>query len=469
MTLHYKKPVFAILLLILIGIAGYFAWFYFRPTPKITLPSNLMRLDPAVQELVRSKLAVAAEQPRNASVHGDLGLVYEANLLWQEARACFETACELDPDDMLWKLHLAIACRETGDYEEALKRLRNLVKQDPNVSYLQQRLGHALLENGDLNGAESAFRKLIDLASNAPQGYAALGDVLLQKQDYHQAAQLLEKAVALEPNYRTSHYLLGSAYQRLGLPEKAEAELTQGTNAFIQFLPDPTSATVRQYAVNLTARLQQAQEELRGDNAKQAAQMLEETLVHHPENVSLLNNLAVAYMNMGELQKAEGLLGKAQQQHDGQFMTAINFSSLMLRANRAQQALDYADYAIALAPKMDQAYFSRGLALGRLGRTPEALLNIEEALRRSPQNPKNHAFAGDLYMKLGDHSKAQQAYQSALKLDPKMLPALVGNGRANMALGRYSEAESALAQARLIAPDHPLVRQFEQQLRRKVQ
>jgi len=96
-------------------------------------------------------------------------------------------------------------------------------------------------------------------------------------------------------------------------------------------------------------------------------------------------------------------------------------------------------------------------------------VSLEEALRLNPQNPQTHAFAGDLYMNLGDHEKAQQAYQIALKLDPKMLPALVGNGRASLALGRYSEAQTTLAQARLIAPNHPLVLQFEQQLQGKVQ
>jgi len=457
-----KKSVNLIIIFLAVGLAAYFALPYFRPEPELTLPSNLAHLDPAVQALIRLR---AAARSRNALAHGDLGLVYEANLLWQEARACFETASHLDPDEMLWQLHLAMAYRQTGAYEEALERLRNLAKQHPNFSYLQQRLGQALLETGDLKEAESAFKKLIDLAPVAPQGYTGLGDVMLQRQDYQQAVPLLEKAVALEPNYRTAHYLLGSAYQRLGWLEKAEAELAQGKNASILFLPDPATITVQRYAVNLTARLQQAQEALRQGNAKGAAQFLEETRVHHPQNVSLLNELAIAYMRMGQLNEAGTLLRRAQQLPEGQYMTLINLSALMFRADRAQQALVYADSAIALAPKMDQAHFSRAQALWRLERYQEALASLQEALRRNPQNSQSHSFAGDVYMKLGNYERARQAYESALKLDPKMITALVGLARANWALGRQAEAETALAQARQIAPDHPLIRRFEQELK----
>jgi len=435
-----------------------------RPAPAVVLPPNLERLDPAVQTLISSQAAAVAARPREASTHGDLGLVYEANLLWPEARRCFEYAASLDPGEMLWKLHLAIAYRQTGGPQEALAQLRELVKQHPNFSYLQQRLGEALLEAGELNEAESAFRKVIELAPVAAQGYTGLGDILLQRQDYYQAAPPLEKAVALDPDYRTAHYLLGSVYQRLGMEEKAKLELAQGKNAAVRFLPDPATGQIQRYAVNLTTRLQQAKTTLQEGKAREAAQLLEPMLVHHPENVSLLNELAVAYMRLGQFNEVEALLRKARQRPESQFMTLINFSSLMFRTDSLRQALAYADSAVTQAPNVDQAHFSRGQALWRLGRYQEALASLQEAARLNPQNPQNHSFAGDLYIKAKEYEKARQAYQSALALDAKMLPALVGLARANWALGRRAEAEAAYVQAKQFAPDHPLVRRLEQEI-----
>jgi len=463
-TARSSKPIYLIIIVMVIGGAGYWAWLYFRPTPEVVLPQNLARLDSAVQALIRSKAAVATARPRDASAHGDLGLAYEANLLWPEARRCFETAAKLDPNEILWKLHLAMAHRQTGAHQEALGRLRNLAKENPTASYLQQRFGQILLEAGDRQEAESAFRKLIALAPNVASGYAGLGEVMLQKKDYPQAVPLLEKAVALEPNYKTAHYLLGTAYQRLGLQEKAEIELTQGLNASVRFLPDPASARVQQYAVNLTARLQQAQEALHQGNAQHAAQLLEEIRAQHSENVSLLNELAVAYMRLSRFNEAKELLRQAQQRPDGQYMTMINFSALMFRAERPQQALAYADSAIGLAPKMEQGYFSRSQALWRLNRYQEALASLQEALRRNPKNSQSLSFAGDLYLKIGEKEKARASYQSALRLDARMLPALVGLAKANWELGRQAEAQDAFAQARSVAPEHPLVRRLEQQL-----
>jgi tetratricopeptide (TPR) repeat protein len=466
---HHKKAVSILGLFILGGVASYFALHHFRLlSSKVVMPSNSASLDPAVQELVRIKAAAVTDRPEDASAHGDLGLVYEANSLWQEARACYEIASKIDPNEMLWKLHLAIAYRQTGAYNTALLLLNDLANRDPNVSYIQQRLGQAMLENGDLNGAEKAFRKLIDVAPNATQGYTGLSDILLQRGDYQHAIKLLETAVSLDPKYRTSHYLLGRAYQRLGMFDKAEAELLEGKNASIVFLPDPGSEKIRQYAVNLTTRLQMAKDDLNEGRSQQAAQLLKETLVYHPENVSLLNNLAVAYMRVGEIQQAEALLSKAQRQREGQFMTAINYSSLMLRTNRPLEALQHADNAIELAPNLDQAYFSRALALSRLGRYQEALVATQKTSDLNSQNPQAPALAGDLYMKLIDYEHAKQAYQIALKSDPKMLPALLGYARACMALHQYSEVETALVRARQIAPNHPLVQQIEQQFQRVV-
>jgi cytochrome c-type biogenesis protein CcmH/NrfG len=86
-------------------------------------------------------------------------------------------------------------------------------------------------------------------------------------------------------------------------------------------------------------------------------------------------------------------------------------------------------------------------------------------MRQNPQDPQNHAFAGDLQMQLGANEKARESYENALRLNPEMLPALVGKARASLSLGRYSEAEAALNHARKVAPDHPVIRRLDQQLK----
>ncbi|MFQ5631923.1 MAG: tetratricopeptide repeat protein [bacterium] len=458
-----RNSLFIGLTLAVLVIAGFVFLPYLRPAPEIVQPENFERIDPAVQALIKSKVTAAEVNPRNAGVHGDLGLVYEANLLWEEARLCFENAADLAPEELSWQYHLAISHRQIGDYKQAIEIMQALAGKHPAVPYLQQRIGEALLETGELEGAEAAFRKLIDLAPEAAQGYTGLGDVMLQKEEYPLAAQLLEKAITLDTNYRHAHYLLGTAYHRLEQVEKANEHLSKGKAARVRFLPDPQSRKLGQYAVNVTARLQQAEALLAVGQPKQAAQILELALPYHQDNVTLLNTLAVAYMRIGLLDEAGQSLRKAEKHDESKFMTYINLSSLALRQNQAAKALQFADSAAARAAKLDQAFFTRAQALDRLERYDEALASLQTAQQNDPHNPQNFAFAGDIRMKLDNAANARTLYLKAIELDGNMLPALVGLARANWKLHRRDEAKTALNNAKRIAPGHPIIRKLEQQ------
>ena len=80
--------------------------------------------EPAVAELVRSKVDRVLASPGDAAAHGSLGLAYEANGLWEEAEACFANAAALDPNEVLWSYHQALALQEMGRTDDALALLR---------------------------------------------------------------------------------------------------------------------------------------------------------------------------------------------------------------------------------------------------------------------------------------------------------------------------------------------------------
>ncbi|MGH9382405.1 MAG: hypothetical protein ACRD2Z_17620 [Thermoanaerobaculia bacterium] len=67
------------------------------------VPENLERLDPAVRALVQEELAEVRAAPGDGQHHGRLGLVYEANLLWEEAREAFRIAVELKDSEFVFR------------------------------------------------------------------------------------------------------------------------------------------------------------------------------------------------------------------------------------------------------------------------------------------------------------------------------------------------------------------------------
>jgi tetratricopeptide (TPR) repeat protein len=72
--------------------------------------------------------------------------------------------------------------------------------------------------------AEALLKKSIGLNPNFWESQFELGALLEAKKDYTAAARHLEQAIQLNPKAPTPHYRLARVYDRLGQPEKAQAE-----------------------------------------------------------------------------------------------------------------------------------------------------------------------------------------------------------------------------------------------------
>jgi tetratricopeptide (TPR) repeat protein len=432
--------------------------------PEIVRPESLERLDPPVRELIEEHLAKAQTEPLAAASHGNLGLVYEANLLWGEAERSYTLAVRLAPDELGWKLHRAIAARQSGGFDRAIEIYRSLAQEHPGVPAVQQRLGESLLELGDLRGAEAAFRELIAVAPDAPQGYSGLGDVLIRNGDSEAAIELLERAVEIAPGYRMAQYLLGDAYRRQGRTEEAELALARGVDASVWYLADPLTAEVQSYAVNLAARLDRAGRLLNQGLAEEATAILEQARSEHPDNVTVLNNLAIAQMRTGRLAEAEEQLTAAVGIDPARFSTYLNLSVLAQRRGQLDSALLHTEEAVARAPDHDQTHFARGQILARMGRFEASLASLDRARELNASKPAYHSFSGDLCLRLARPEEALDHFERALEIDVGWFPAWVGTGLAQLELGRVEEARVAATEAARLAPGHPALSGLEARL-----
>ena len=393
--------------------------------------SDLDKLEPAVAGLVRETAAEVEAHPGRAVAHGKLGMVYEANNLWPQARESYGRASALDPENPDWRFRLAIAARETGDTNTALELLRELELAEPSAfPALRQRLGELLLESGDLAGARQQYRELMALAPEAPHGYVGVAETWLRERQFAPAAELLQTALELAPGYPVAHYLLGLAYRGLGRLEEAEKEMKIGGGGAVHYLPDPLTNEIRSYAVNLTARLGEAGALLAAGRTAEAVRLLEEVVEDNPQNLSTLNNLAVALMRMGELDRATEILLRARELDPGRFSTYLNLSSLAMRSGRPDKALQWADEAVDKAPDQSRTHAARAGVLAATGRFEEAVGSAERAAELDPGELRAQLLLADLYLR------------------EKRIP----------------EAEQALIRARALAPDHPLVVRLEERL-----
>jgi Flp pilus assembly protein TadD len=114
--------------------------------------------------------------------------------------------------------------------------------------------------------------------------------------------------------------------------------------------------------------------------------------------------------------------------------------------------------AITLDPGLMTAYVRLGGLYAGTGRYDEAIAKVDEAAKRNPKEVGPPMLAGVIYEQKGDIPKAREAYEKALAINPRLVPA------ANNLAWIYSEyggdKEKALQLAQMAkerAPDDPRI------------
>ena len=87
---------------LLVGVVGFLGYRFYRSTPPIPPDPKPETLEPAVAASVRTARDRVLKEPTSVRAWGDLGEVFFANDLEDEARVCFIEAGRLDRKSPRW-------------------------------------------------------------------------------------------------------------------------------------------------------------------------------------------------------------------------------------------------------------------------------------------------------------------------------------------------------------------------------
>ena len=404
------------------------------------------------------------EDPSNAEQLGQLGLVFEANSLWQQARRCFDAAALLATREPVWAYHAARATQKLGDFDGAAAAMHAVVKSFPSFAPAQHHLGDLLLGSGDIDGADAAFRRAVSLHRKSPEGHVGLGRVALERRDYAAAITALEHALSLQQGHKMAAFLVGRAYRRLGRTEDADRVQARGEDAEASYIPDRTSRDLARYSRGYSTRLDHAVGLIRAGKAADAIVVLERMYQERPRDLMVMNNLAVAYRRMNRAREALAILDASIEVHPDAFGTYINKADCLASLKRYPQALAAADAAIRIAPQIAQAHFERGKALVLMGEFAPARESLATAISLDNKRPGFHQFLAQACRQLKALAGARAALEELLGLTPPShsIPVHVSLGIVCVDLEDWTCATRALEDARKLGPNHPAVKQLEQ-------
>jgi len=353
-------------------------------------------LDQAAAQLEEA-LALGMEQPEVAF---RLGQIYERRDDLPRARQEYLRASSLDPSTSLYRRHLGVVCGKMGEYDEAVTRLKEVVREHMaacarasfdlgQVYQLQARFGAALEE----------LRRAAELMPHVVEYHCSLGMVYGLVGDNGRAETELLAALRLSPHDPWAHNELGVVYERQGRDEEALGQYIRASDLV------PQEALYHRNAAATYFRLGRNQEAL---GELQAA-------------VELDPNYADAYHVIGQVYEALG---------------------------QQEEALQQFRRAIELEPERAVYHRHIGVAFRRLGRLEEAVRSLRQAVELQPEEASGHGELAEAYWQQGRHEGALEEYRWALELAPGEAVYHRDLGAALRRLGQLEEAEKHLSFAR---------------------
>ena len=331
--------------------------------------------------------------------------------------ALFQKALSFAPNSLDSAAKAADFYFETKQYEPAIPLFRKLIdaEEEPasqDALALRDKLARALMESGHRDQALGVLQKMGEDAPQRVDTQALIGDIHLLDGHIDQALAAYYEVIHLDASIAPAYLRIADLEMRRGKSEKAIDILTQARKAF------PGTALI---TYSLAATLAQA-----GQYPK-ALQAFEETLKEAPASKPTLPDASfylaygMAAEQAGEIDRAATLLKKSIALAPNDSAQACNYLGYMWvdRGLHLPEAGELIQRAVRKEPKNGAYLDSLGWYYYKISDYPQAIANLLKAVAALPSgDPVVYEHLGDAYDRAGENSKALEAWNRALALNP---------------------------------------------------
>lgn len=375
----------------------------------------------------------------------------------------------------------AMAYRSARKYKEAAEIYQLRLKRNPKdiASYLQ--LGTVLRESGNLVEARRIFEESLKAVPANPAPALLLATMDLAERKFDSAIAQVESVIKLHPDLADAHLLLGKIYVGQENWVEAEKALTR-TIELNPKVAQPYNLLIAVYretgrSADAMKQLEHLVAERPGDLPKmtrlamfysqsgelnKARQLYEDIVKIDDTFTPALNDLAWLYSeHFNQLDKAHALATSARELQPEDPAIADTLGWIEYRLGRYEAALGLIIEGAAKLSEISEVQYHLGLAHYAMGNETEARTALDTALKSSSSkgapwtvraneqlqflndgqatidqlNQRLEGTPDDLiawlrvarkYEENGQTDAAREAYERALKMNPKLIAATVG-------------------------------------------
>jgi tetratricopeptide (TPR) repeat protein len=443
--------------------------FLARVDAQVAPPLPQLAIDgypPAARDAIARAHRDAAVRPADPAAAGALGRILQAWEQWDAAHDAYARAQALAPQTFDWQYLDAVVLQRLARHADAAAHLRQALTISPGYLSARIKLPEALLEAGDLDGSRRLFEALAREPSAEPAAQLGLGRIDAAQGRHDAAIEHLQRAVALFPEWGAAQYALALSYRAVGRRAEAERALEQHQKYGSRWpaVDDPVLASVAALRNDARATVQRGVKLAEQGDLDGAIAAHEAALAQDPSFAEAHANLVGLYGRARNFAKAEehyravvglgvnlgtahydyGVLLGIQEKWDlaaDAYRRAIAVNPLHAQAHNnlgqileRQQRIDAAaaEYRLAVEsqPTFRAARFNLGRMLIALGRTTEAIVELDRITEPRDAEAPLYLFAlATAHVRAGHKDDgvrwATEARELALKLGQTALAAAI--------------------------------------------
>lgn len=322
-----------------------------------------------------------------------MGLVFQANGDLEQAKKYFLMGSEKTNDKLLYFLSYLNLLKISVPKEEFEKELTELVKDSEGSAAYADML-QQIVQKGDKSQTSSELFTLNMIYLEILNSW--------DKKAYIKLEKWIERFPKNLFFYRIAYYIT----ERSRWHEKSLLALED---------------IIKYYPKDVFALMQLGRYSLGKKDEMSASSYFERVLAVMPENQEALTFLGMIYGNQDKNSEALELYEKALALNENNVIVLNNLAYLYSKGTSKdlERAVKYAEKAYKLSPANGPIIDTLGWIYYQQGRYAEALVYLERARQIIPRFPEVYFHLGKTYSALQDPTKAKEAFQYVLKLDPK--------------------------------------------------
>lgn len=197
-----------------------------RPSASAASPESLYWRTKACGKLAEEAISRLSQLPESAQFHELEARRRDEQGIYREAVQHWRQALQLAPKSPELQRGLAVSLYNSGDFEQALPMLKELLAEQPASAEANYLYGNALLLSEEPGKAILYLEQALKSDPEFPSARGALGSAHLQLGSFEEAIPHLQAVLAIDEDGST-HYQLVRAYQGAGQEDAARRTIEQ--------------------------------------------------------------------------------------------------------------------------------------------------------------------------------------------------------------------------------------------------